>query len=405
MLAAVVRSYREAYSGLSRELWMLSLAMLINRAGSMVLPFLALYLTNDRGLSVGGAGRILALYGIGAIGGSFIGGWAADRIGATQTQQLSLLFGGIGYLWISFLSSIGAIAVGIFCLSVVVEAFRPAVMADIGQRAAKGQQMRAWALLRLAANVGVGIGPVIGGYLALVGYRWLFVADALTCWLAMALLLRSLAPVARPLDDEDDAAKVGSPWRDGPFLWLMSLVVLLATVFFQFWSTLPLYLRDHFAMQEHSIGLLLAVNPALIIVLEMVLIRAVEGWKRLPLIGFGAFCVCFGMALMPFGQGWLFAALTVSIWTLGEMLTLPLINGVVADQATASTRGRYLGVFTMTFSCAFVFAPAGGTWIYETLGPRTLWIAIGFLGPVLWIWALALRSPLRRMRRAGEAGG
>jgi len=405
MLRATIRTYREAYSGLSRELWLLSLAMVINRAGGMVLPFLALYLTNDRGLTVGGAGQILALYGIGAIGGSFIGGWAADHIGATRTQQLSLLLGGVGYFWISFLTSVEAIALGVLCLSVVVEAFRPAVMADIGQRAGKDRQMRAWALLRLAANVGTGLGPLLGGYLALVGYRWLFIADALTCWLALAFLLRWIVPIAPQIDDGDDAGKAGSPWRDGPFLWLMSLVVLLATAFFQFWSTVPLYYRDHFALREDSIGLLLAVNPALIIVFEMVLIQAVEGWKRLPLIGFGAFCVCLGMALMPFGQSWIYASFTVAIWTLGEMLTLPLINGVVSDQATASSRGRYMGVYTMAFSCAFVFAPAGGSWVYESLGPRTLWIAIGCMGPALWIWALVLRSPLRRMRRAGESGG
>ena len=112
MLRATIRTYREAYSGLSRELWLLSLAMVINRAGGMVLPFLALYLTNDRGLTVGGAGQILALYGIGAIGGSFIGGWAADHIGATRTQQLSLLLGGVGYFWISFLTSVEAILYG-----------------------------------------------------------------------------------------------------------------------------------------------------------------------------------------------------------------------------------------------------------------------------------------------------
>ncbi len=188
MIRTIARTYRAAYSGLPRELWLLSLVLLVNRAGSMVLPFLSLYLTHERGLSVALAGRILALYGLGALVGSYIGGWLSDRIGPTRTQQLSLIASGFGYLWLSMLEGIFQISLAMFLLSIAVEAFRPAVMADTAQRTPADVRVRAFALLRLAANLGVGIGPAVGGYLVLYDYHWLFVVDAASCWIAFLLL-------------------------------------------------------------------------------------------------------------------------------------------------------------------------------------------------------------------------
>jgi len=120
-----------------------------------------------------------------------------------------------------------------------------------------------------------------------------------------------------------------------------------------------------------------------------------QAGRRLSLIGLGAFLVCVGLAAMSLGRSLPFVALTIALWTFGEMLSLPLINAVVADRAAPGTRGRYMGIYTMAFSLAFMFAPAFGTFVYQGFGPDKLWYGIGGLGVVLWLWALALRRPLR----------
>ena len=127
MLRVIARAYRSAYTGLPRDLWVLSAILVVNRAGSMVLPFLSLYFTQVRGMPITQAGRLLSLYGMGAIGGSYLGGWLSDRIGATRTQQVSLIGSGFGYLWISTLETFWSIGAAMFVLSIFVEAFRPAV--------------------------------------------------------------------------------------------------------------------------------------------------------------------------------------------------------------------------------------------------------------------------------------
>jgi predicted MFS family arabinose efflux permease len=405
LIRTIARTYRAAYSGLSRELWLLSLVLLVNRAGGMVLPFITLYLTHERGLSVAVAGRILSLYGLGALVGSFIGGWLSDRIGATRTQQVSLIASGFGYLWLSVLEGLFQISLAVFLLSIAVESFRPAVMADTAQRAPAAARVRAFALLRLAANLGVGLGPAVGGYLALYDYHWLFVADAASCWAAFLLLTLTLEVSTAGADAKRQTISDPSPWSDRPFLLLMVLVVVIAAVFFQFLGTLPLYFRQVRGFPVDTIGLLLAFNPLLIVLFEMVLIHWAERRDRMYLVGLGAFLICAGLALMPLGGSLVYVMLTIAVWTLGEMLALPLINAVVTERAGPGSQGRYMGLYTMAFSAAFVFAPAFGMTVYERLGPNALWFGIGALGPPLWIWAIALDRAFRRSRPGGQPSG
>ena len=219
MIRSILRTYRAAFSGLPRDLWLLAFIALVNRAGSMVLPFIALYLTARRGFSVVQAGQVLALYGLGAVAGSYLGGWLTDRIGPTRCQQWSLVASGAGFLVFSLLRDPRAILVAVFLLSIVVESFRPANMAGFAQRAPRRMQVRAFALLRLAANLGVGIGPAVGGWLALHDYAYLFYVDAATCWLAAALLTLALKKLSPAAGAREEAAVPGrSPWTDGPFL-------------------------------------------------------------------------------------------------------------------------------------------------------------------------------------------
>jgi predicted MFS family arabinose efflux permease len=405
VIRTVLNTYCKAFSGLPRDLWLLALVALVNRAGSMVLPFIALYLTQERGFSVLLAGRVLGLYGLGAIAGSYLGGWLTDRLGPTRCQQLSLVASGFGYLVFSQLRGLEAILVATLLLSTVVESFRPANMAGFAQRAPREMQARAFGLLRLAANLGMGIGPAVGGMLALYDYAWLFYLDAATCWLAaaiMAVTLHRIGPVAA----EKEAPAAGpsrSPWADGPYLGFLCLVALLAMVFFQIMSTLPLYWREVYGYRENAIGILFAVNAGLIVLFEMVITYWAERRRRMMLIGAGSFLVCLGLGLMPFGSSLPYVFFTLVVWTTGEMVALPLMNAVVAGRSGSGNRGRYMGMMTMAFAVAFMVAPLAGTWIYDRFGGDTLWFGVGALGPPLWLGALILARPLSRASRGHES--
>ncbi|MEO8277263.1 MAG: MFS transporter [Thermoanaerobaculia bacterium] len=393
------RSYAAAFSGLPGEVWILALATLVNRAGTMVLPFLTLYLTGHFGWSPAAAGRMLALYGAGAIGGAFLGGWAADRWSPVAVQQLSLVGTGAGFLALTQISSERGFGIAMVAISLVAESYRPALLAAAGKNVAAEVRGRSMGLLRLAVNAGMSIGPALGGLLATVNYNFLFVVDASTCWAAAAVLFlvrrRSAKRAALRGDAPPEVAPStspapGSPWRDGLFLVFLVLAMLFAIVFFQINGTFPLYLRDVYGLSEAGIGALLGMNALIVVACEMLILHRVERRAPLTVIAPGAFLVCLGFALLPYGRGALYAAGTVAVWTVGEMLALPMTNMFVAARAGAARAGRYLGAYTMAFATAFLLAPAIGLTVYDRFGPRALWGGAGVLGVLLGcaFWAL-----------------
>jgi predicted MFS family arabinose efflux permease len=388
------RTYADAFSGLPGEVWILALATLVNRAGTMVLPFLTLYLTGHFGWSPAAAGRMLALYGVGAIGGAFLGGWAADRWSPVAVQQLSLVGTGIGFLALTRISSERGFGIAMVAISLVAESYRPALLAAAGKGVPAAVRGRAMGLLRLAVNAGMTFGPALGGLLATVDYNLLFVADACTCWAAAGVLFLVQRRTARRKVTEAEAPPssepAGSPWGDGAFVLFLVLAMLLAIVFFQINGTFPLYLHDVYGLSEAMIGGLLGLNALVVVACEMLILRRVERKEPLSVVGPGAFLLCLGFALLPLGRGALYAAATVLVWTTGEMLALPMTNVFVAARAGAARAGRYMGAYTMSFATAFLIAPAVGLSVYERWGAPVLWGGAGALGGALWLgfWAL-----------------
>jgi len=394
MLRTIARTYRDAFSGLPRPVWLLSTATLVNRSGTMVLPFLALFLTAKRGFTTTEAGQVLACYGLGGVAGSYLGGWLCDRFDARRVMGASLLLTGAGFLTLGRLERHAAIFGVIFFLSLVAEAFRPANSAALAAACPPAARTKAFALYRLAINLGMTLGPAVGGFLAARDYAWLFRVDGGTCILAAGFLWLFFRRDVRSVDAAEvraAAAAERSPWRDGPYMALAGLMFLLALVTFQVISTFPLTLRSVYRFDESRIGLALAVNTLVIVLFEMVLIHRLGTRDPLKVTAVGSFLFCCGLALVPFGAGFAYVAFTVVIWTLGEMLSFPVLGGVVANRAGEANRGRYMGIFTLSFESAFVIAPLVGTWIYQRHGPRALWTSCGGLGAVLFagFWLLA----------------
>ncbi|HBL28302.1 MAG TPA: hypothetical protein DD490_15815 [Acidobacteria bacterium] len=389
MLRAVLSAYRDAFSGLPRPVWLICVATLVNRSGTMVLPFLALFLTGQRGFSTTEAGQTLALYGIGGIAGAWLGGWLADLLPPRRVMEASLLLTGTGFFLLGHAEARQAIFGMILALSVVGEAFRPACSSALAAEAPPAGRTKALALNRMAINLGMSLGPAVGGLLAARDYSWLFRVDGATCVLAALFLWASFRrepPVLHAGAEAGATPPDRSPWRDGPFLAAMFLVFLLASVTFQMISTWPLTLRDLYGFGEATIGVTMAVNTVIIVALEMLIIHRVQARNQLHLVATGSFLLCLGFGLLPFGVagGFAYVAFTVVIWTMGEMVTLPVIAGVVANRAGEKSRGRYMALLTVAFEGALVSSPLLGTWVYETWGPRVLWAGCIGVGCVLF---------------------
>ncbi|MCB0572690.1 MAG: MFS transporter, partial [Phaeodactylibacter sp.] len=223
MASRLLTHYLNSFRGFSREVWLLSTVMLINRSGTMVIPFMTVYLTQVEGYSLGQAGWVMSAFGGGSVLGAYLGGRLTDRIGFYQVQFLSLLLSGLAFIGLGYTQNIWAFGAMVFVLSTIADAFRPANFAALATYSRPENRTRAMGLLRLAINLGWAIGPAVGGLLAAsVGYKALFWADGLTC-IGAALFFRLALPVREPANPAAESTAEGpvpapvSAYRDGKY--------------------------------------------------------------------------------------------------------------------------------------------------------------------------------------------
>lgn len=373
MIRSVAKQYRRAFSGLPIQVWYLAMVVLVNRAGSMVLPFLALYVTEGLQLGESAAGWMLAVYGIGSCTGAFVGGMVADRLGPFRIQVISLILSGFGYFAMTLASGFWSLAAIVVLTSFSADAFRPANGASVTLLAPPELHKRAFSLNRLAINLGYTVGPTVGGILATISYEFLFWIDGLTSWLAaltFVVFLGLKAPAAAASSSTESLATSStvedvSPWRNTSFMVFLFLTFITFCVFFQLISTFPIFLKAEYQLTKVEIGSLFGVNTLGVVAFEMVLIQLLERQNLIRLIAWGSLFMCLGFGLLPFGVGYWFAMATVGVWTLGEMLAMPQMLAYVAQASTSRNRSAYMGFYTTCVALSMMIGPLIGTHLYE----------------------------------------
>lgn len=378
--------YKNAYSGLPREAWLLSLVEFVNRSGNMVFFYMTLYLTQTYNYTTTQAGQVISAFGLGALFGTYLGGKLTDVVGAYNVQKISLALNGIGYLVLGQLTSYWAILATMFFVGIVSEALHPANATAMSQVCPEELRTKGFALNRLAINLGITIGPVVGGYLAMVNYSLLFWIDGLTCLLAAGIFMVFFKTSRPPVQTHEEVAPVKrSVLKDFYFLKILVFAFFIGVIFVQLFNTFPLFFRTVYGFRENRIGLLIAINTVIIVLFEMLLMDALKKQPLRRIIALGGLLMGGGFALMPLGRGFLFGAFTVVVWTVGEMLALPALTTLIANHSDDAVRGKYMGMFGFAFALALMLGPAVGAKIYASLGPDILWYGCGALGILLWL--------------------
>ncbi len=380
---------------LPRGVWVLFATTLVNRAGTMVLPFLILYLTRDLGFTAGQAGAVMGVYGAAAFVSSALSGRLSDVLGPMHVIRDSLFLSGAILLVFPFARTFPAVVAMTAALSLAAEAFRPASMAVVADLVKPMQRKPAFALTRLAINLGMSVGPALGGYLATFSFRSLFVVNGSSSVLAGLLLLFALRRV--PVHHAPAAAEPDGPlalpskraWADARLLFFLAACFPVALVFFQHMSSMPLYLVRDLHLSGIDYGLLFTINTLLIVALEVPINSATAHWPHRRALALGAFLTGAGFGALAFAWDFWSVAATVVIWTFGEMFTIPGMAAYVTEIAPAKRRGEYMGLMQMAMSLAFAIGPWAGTAVLAAFGGRTLWLATFGLG--LGATALMLR--------------
>ena len=349
----------------------------------MVVPFLSIYCINQLDFNVIQAGYVMALFGVGAILGAFIGGKLTDRFGFYDLQVFTLISGGIMCMILGYQRTFLSLAIGTFVLSFCSEAFRPANSTAIAHYSSPENKTRSYSLNRLAVNFGWAFGGGLGGYLASINYHLLFWVDGCTNILA-ALMLLKLMPRAAIKRSEVKPVAIGpvsSAYKDTTYLWFIFLSTLFGLCFFQFFIMQPVFYKLSWHLDERLIGALLALNGLIIVAIEMVLINYLEGKRHaLTYIVWGVLITGFGFALLNIlPPGVATAVLVVVLVTLGEIMSMPFMNSFWIARTNNYNRGEYAALYTMSWSAAQVFAPALGSQVINYGGFASLWWLLGIL--------------------------
>ena len=399
MLKTAFKRYINNFRGFTREIWILAIITFINRAGTMVLPFLSKYLKEDLHFTYSEVGWIMVCFGIGSMLGSWLGGKLSDKIGFYKIMIFSLFTSGLLFFVIQFVTSFIGLCISMFVIMVVADMFRPAMFVSLGAYATPENRTRALTLVRLAINLGFAAGPALGGLIIMnIGYRGLFWIDGGTC--IIAILFFWIKVKEKKKTAYRDKAHPGevlthSVFKDKPFWIFLFSCMVSGILFFQIFTTIPLYHKEQFNLTEFKTGLLLTLNGLIIFFIEMPLVSYVErnNISKVKVVALGCFFMAVSLFLMLINTWAGILIIMMMFMTFGEMFAFPFSNSVALSRAPKGHEGRYMAIYTMSFSLAHIFSSKIGMEIIDNFGYQINWFVmgmLGLLGTILGFWVFRL---------------
>ena len=408
MLKRAFHKYIDNFRGFSREIWILTLITFINRAGTMVLPFLSKYLKEDLNFSYSQVGWIMVSFGCGSILGSWLGGKLSDKIGFYKIMIFSLLTSGFAFFGLQFITSFEGLLVAMFLIMVVADMFRPAMFVSLGAYAKPENRTRALTLVRLAINLGFAAGPALGGLLIMsVGYKGLFWVDGASC--IIAILIFWIKVKEKKKSKFIDTKQPGevlthSVFKDKPFWIFLTGTLITGILFFQLFTTIPLYHKEQFNLSEFQTGLLLTLNGILVFFLEMPIVSYIERHKinKLKVITYGCLAMAISIYLLLINNWAGILIIMMIFMTFAEMFAFPFSNSFAMSRAPKGHEGRYMAIFTMSYSLAHILSAKTGMEMIDIFSYQANWFFMGTLGVIgvlLFIWTkkLVAKKPSKNL--------
>jgi predicted MFS family arabinose efflux permease len=407
MIQRGFKLYFDSFRGLRTEVWWLALVTLINRAGSMVIPFMSLYLTDGLKFTLDDVAIILSLFGFGSIAGAWLGGKLIDKWSAYTVMYSSLLVTGLGLILLQFLDSFMGFCFGIFFLMVAADAFRPAVFVALGAYSKPENRTRSVTLIRLAINLGFAVGPAIGGLMISgIGYHLLFWADGLTC-IGAAILMLVVLDKKRVQKDTDQAAAGmrKSPMQDKVYLLFLLIIFLIGFAFLQLFTTLPLYYRDVHLLSEANIGALMALSGLIVFLIEMPVVKYLDQPKKFSiyrLLIISVLLIGLSFAVLNFTAWSGILIVGMVLITVGEVINFPFLNRFAMDRAALGKSGAYMAMFAMAFSTAHIFGNFAGMKLVKQFGFEITWYIMAGIAVLAALLVVRLKSAVRDEEAAKE---
>jgi len=395
----IAKRFKSLIEGLPPTYWLLWTGTLVNRLGGFVIPFLTLYLTTQREIPVSQAAVMVSFYGAGSFIAQLTGGELTDRLGRRPVMLISFLVTPAAMVVLGLSRAVPLIAVLTFTVGFFTDLYRPAVGAAIADLVPSESRIRAYGYNYWAINLGAAVAPVVAGLLAKYTYLALFIGDALTT-LAFGLIVFFGIRETRPAEARGahgaTARERLTQLKREPILLLFSFLALFfGIIYMQGFVTLPIDMGAY-GLGPEQYGLAIAVNGFLIVLVSIPISNIAGRWPRFEAMGTAALLLGLGFGFTALANTFPLYALSVGIWTLGEIAASAVAPAIIADLAPVELRGLYQGIFGSAWGLSFFIGPLLGGWAYEHLGANLLWSSCLALGILLMLGYLALSAPAKR---------
>lgn len=389
-MKSYLNSYFDNFKGFSREVWVLTLITYINRTGAMVMPFLSKYLSENFYFNNTEIGWMLVCIGAGSLAGSWLSGKLTDKIGFYTIMLSSLFLTGFGIIALMFLYDFIELCIGLFIITAIADMYKPAMYVAVSHFTNEASRTKALTLIRLAVNLGIVSGPMIAGLLIRKNnYDMLFWIDGLTCVIAISTFMllideskiyKARKKVLRKKKEKEIIKN--SSIQDSNFILFLFASFITAFLFFQLFTTIPMYNTQKLKLSEFQIGMLLSLNGLLIFLFEMPLIDYLEKKKYVAtkIILAGSVFMTIGFFCLLISKSIGIIALSISFITLGQILLFSFSNTFAFTRAISGHEGKYMALYTMSFSAAQITSPKIGLTVIDSFSYFSNWLLMGVVG-------------------------
>jgi MFS family permease len=388
-----------------RQFWIIFGGTLINSTGSgMIFPFITLYLRQRLNVSMTYVGVILMFWAASGLVGQIVGGSFADRFGRKRLMVGSLASSAVMLVLFGLADSFATASIVVALTGFTNALYQPARDAMIADLVEADKRPQAYGLIRVVANLGIAIGPAIGGFLTAQSYLITFLSSAsatFTYFLITLFLMRETKARALPSHAADAApGNLMTVLRDTRFVVFCIGGIMCTILAAQMMAVLPVYMKDQFGLGETYFGWVMTTNATMVVLLQLPITRLTRTLPRLALTAAGALLYASGVGSIALGSAFPHFIAAMVVYTFGEMVLVPTSTAVTADLAPAELRGRYMGILGLTWSVGFGIGPIIGGLISDHLVPIALWplTALSGVFAAIIFLGIARLSPIRVSR-------
>ncbi len=404
---------RATYHSYPRQFWLMFWGLLISTIGSsMIWPFLMIYVSERLRLPMTATASLMTVNATMGLISSFIAGPVINRFGRKWMMVASLALNGVMYFFLSTAGTLPAFAVLMALSGAVNPLYRVGADAMMADLVSAERRADAYSLLRLSNNIGVALGPAIGGFIATISYGTAFYFAALGM-VAYSLLLTFFAVETLPKlpggasPVKPQAEKLGGYdkiFKDKPFVSFVTAFVLVQICAALVWVLLSVYTKQNYNLPESQYGLLPTTNALMVVTLQIAVTQVTKRYPTLNVLAVGALFYAVAVGSIAFGTGFWGFWLSMVVMTMGELILVPTSSTYAANQAPAEMRGRYMSIYGLTWSISQGIGPVLGGFLNDNLGPKAIWYGGALIGLVSVVSFLVLARRYPRTRAEAQVG-